>query len=72
MYFRDHNPPHFHARYGEHLAEIDLNGALISGWLPPRIAGFVTEWMLLHRNELMENWNLVSRMQNPHKISPLE
>ena len=22
MYYRDHNPPHFHANYGEHQAQI--------------------------------------------------
>jgi hypothetical protein len=44
MYFREHNPPHFHARYGEFVAEIDLQGKIIEGSLPPRIAGFVIEW----------------------------
>jgi hypothetical protein len=24
MYWNDHNPPHFHARYGEAMAEIDI------------------------------------------------
>lgn len=24
IYWKDHNPPHFHARYGEHVAEIDI------------------------------------------------
>jgi len=24
MYFQDHNPPHFHAEYGEHKAEYDI------------------------------------------------
>ena len=35
MYFREHNPPHFHARYGEYIAEIDLQGKIIDGNLPP-------------------------------------
>lgn len=24
MYWSDHNPPHFHAKYAEHRAEIDI------------------------------------------------
>ena len=24
MYWNDHNPPHFHARYGEWITEIDI------------------------------------------------
>jgi len=37
MYFGDDPPPHFHARYGEHVAEIAIDALeLIDGWLPPR------------------------------------
>lgn len=25
MYYKEHNPPHFHAHYGEHKAEIGIN-----------------------------------------------
>jgi len=31
MYWNDHNPPHFHAQYGEHEAIIGLNG-VVYGW----------------------------------------
>lgn len=35
MYFDDHPPPHFHARYGEHEAQILIaNGDVLHGWLP--------------------------------------
>jgi hypothetical protein len=37
MWFNDHEPPHFHARYGEHEAKISIeSGAVISGELPVR------------------------------------
>lgn len=37
MYFGDHNPPHFHAKYGEFKASIQIdNYALLSGYLPPK------------------------------------
>ena len=26
MYWRDHNPPHFHARYGEYEITVSLDG----------------------------------------------
>ena len=32
MYFADHSPPHFHARYGEFQAQIEIaSGAVLSG-----------------------------------------
>lgn len=36
MFWRDHLPPHFHAYYGGHEADIGLDGALLAGSLPRR------------------------------------
>lgn len=45
MYFNEHNPPHFHARYGDHRAEIAIETlSIIAGRLPPRVLGLVMEW----------------------------
>jgi hypothetical protein len=56
MFFGDHNPPHFHARYGEHSARIGLDGTFLDGELPRRATRMVLEWTSLHRNELAECW----------------
>ena len=38
MFYRDHNPPHFHAEYTEYEALIDIQKLeLWSGYLPPRV-----------------------------------
>jgi hypothetical protein len=56
MFYRDHNPPHFHAFYGEHQALIDIQkNEILSGSLPPRVLGIVVEWTALHQLELLEN-----------------
>jgi len=35
IYFREHPPPHFHALYGEYVAQIDIStGRVIEGGLP--------------------------------------
>ena len=40
VYYREHMPPHFHAIYAEHEAEVELDGlTLLSGSLPPRVRG---------------------------------
>lgn len=37
MYYNDHAPPHFHAKYGEFKGIIDINNSLmIEGDLPRR------------------------------------
>lgn len=50
MYLVDHPPPHFHARYGEHMATFDIETLLmLQGRLPARVRGMVVEWASLHR-----------------------
>ena len=57
MYYNDHNPPHFHAQYGQSRAVIGIaDGRIIAGSLPPTAMRLVTEWALAHRGQLEENW----------------
>jgi hypothetical protein len=72
MYFNDHPPPHFHARYGEFEATIDLaNLEVIEGKLPGRGLSLVQEWAMIHKEELLEDWRLCSEKALPAKIDPL-
>ena len=73
MYYNDHPPPHFHARYNEQKAIIDIETlSILEGKLSPRILGLVVEWAALHQTELMQNWQL-ARLQRPlEPIAPLE
>ena len=50
MYFRDHPPPHFHARYAGEEAIVDIEtGEVIAGSIPGRAERLVREWAQLHR-----------------------
>ena len=72
LYFDDHNPPHIHADYNEYGALISINDlSLLRGDMPPRALGFVIEWMQLHRDELLENWNMIQNTGKYFKIEPL-
>ena len=52
MFYNDHSPPHFHARYGEHRAIIEIESLrVLSGRLSPRTLGLVTEWAAMHQDE---------------------
>ena len=72
MYHGDHNPPHFHARYGEYKAALEIDDLrILEGRLPPRALGLVTEWASRHRDELMRDWELTMSGRPPEKIEPL-
>jgi hypothetical protein len=73
IFYDDHNPPHFHAEYGENAAQIDMqNLSVFAGWLPPRALGLVIEWAILHRQELLSDWHRAKTQQELQKIAPLE
>lgn len=72
MYWNDHNPPHFHATYGDFEILIRINDlSIYSGSLPSRAFGLVMEWASLHKNELLENWNLMTEDKPLKRIEPL-
>ena len=73
MFWNDHATPHFHALYGEFEAVLDIRTLeIMEGRLPRRALSLVLEWAVLHREELMEDWNLCESRQTPPKIAPLE
>lgn len=72
MYFGDHPPPHFHAKYGEHEAQFAIaTGEILNGGLPRRARALVEEWAELHRAELMDDWERAIRQEPLHRIEPL-
>jgi hypothetical protein len=73
MYYNDHVPPHFHAKYGEFEALIAIEtGEIVEGRLPPRALGLVQEWREYHKAELAEDWALARERKALNKIEPLE
>ncbi len=72
MYHHDHAPPHFHARYGEFVVAVQLDTWTIHGRFPPRARRLVLEWAELHRNELLEDWELARSERPLRPIPPLE
>jgi hypothetical protein len=59
MYHSDHAPPHFHARYGEHEAQIVIEtGEPLAGYLPIRALRLIREWTSLHEAELQADREL--------------
>ena len=73
MYYNDHAPPHFHARYGDLEIRVNIeNGEIMSGKFPRRAQNLVLEWLALHREELISDWCLAEERRLLKKIEPLE
>lgn len=72
MYYNEHHPPHFHARYGENRASFSIEELkIIEGDMPKRIISLILEWAFDHRAELMGNWELAKRKEKLKDIRPL-
>ena len=57
MYWRDHNPPHFHAYYQNFDALFEIEtGKVMEGRMPPGARRIVEAWALRHKAALPENW----------------
>ena len=73
MHFDDHTPPHFHAKYGEHEALLNINTlGIIAGSLPPKALGLVTEWATIYKDNLMVVWEKAKNLEPLEKIPPLK
>ena len=72
MYWADHPPPHFHARYGAHEALLRIDdGSVYAGSLPRRALRLVRAWHALHVDELHGAWSQAAEGRDPGTIEPL-
>ena len=72
MYWSEHNPPYFHAKYGEYKIIVHIHTGVVEGKFPKRALKHVLEWYELHKDELLEDWELCAKREMPKSIQPLE
>jgi len=72
MFYSEHGVPHFHAVYGEHEISVEVESGTIHGEFPARARRLVLEWANLHKQELIENWQLARQGQPVRRVAPLE
>ncbi|WP_150464765.1 DUF4160 domain-containing protein [Francisella sp. XLW-1] len=72
MYWDEHNPPHFHVRFGEYKCSVSIaNISVIVGELPKKQERLVLAWAEIHKKELLQNWELCQKDKQPMQIEPL-
>ena len=72
IFYRDHEPGHFHAFYGEFEVTVQIETGVVSGKFPRRALAHVLEWYGLHKQDLREDWGLAQNRKPLKKITPLE
>jgi len=75
IYFLDnrrHSRPHIHIRYQDEEAVVAIpDGEVLEGNLPQAKMKLLQAWMVIHRDELVADWQLAAQGQQPYKIEPL-
>jgi len=70
MFFKEHNPPHFHAKYEGQIAVFDIKTLkIIAGNLPPNAKKLIKKWAKLYQKELLHNWE---NSQKDGKFKPIK
>ena len=65
--------PVFHVQYQDQEAVFSIpDGRCIKGHIPLGKRHLLLAWMEIHRDELMANWELAARGDEPYKIEPLK
>ena len=73
MFYRDHQPPHFHAEHAGDEAEVGIDPIMIlEGSLSRLTRSKVFEWAAIHQAELRANWELARAGLPLHQIEPLD
>jgi hypothetical protein len=75
MYFFDdkqHKIPHIHAECAEYKSVFNiLDCTMLAGQLPPGKEQLVKAWIVIHREELLADWQIALNGEEPFRIDPL-
>ena len=71
MNFKDHAPPHFHVWYGDYKITVTIKDGIVEGTMPGRALKLVFEWLDLHREELLKEWEKAQKGETLSFIEPL-
>ena len=69
----EHNPPHIHALYQGKKTVFNIQtGEIMEGGFTRYKEKQVSDWMALHRGELLANWELAQGGGLPFSVKPLK
>ena len=72
MFWREHKPPHFHAKYGDDEITVEIETGKVNGNMPVRALKMIQEWRKLYKAELIKEWRIAEQKKALFPIKPLE
>jgi hypothetical protein len=73
MFYREHEPAHFHAEYQGQQGKFDLEGEMMAGNIYSKTAlRLIREWASSHQDDLEANWDRMKAGKPLERIEPLE
>ena len=72
MFWREHRPAHFHAKYGDNEIVVEIESGKVLGTMAKRALALVQEWRELHKEDLLREWGLAEQKKALFPIKPLE
>ena len=73
MFYKEHEPAHFHAEHQGQQGKFDFGGKMLVGDIQSRTAlRLIREWAVLHRAALEVNWGNMKEGKPLDRIPPLE
>jgi hypothetical protein len=72
MFWREHQPPHFHAKYGDEEIIVEIESGKVTGNVSQRALKMIEEWRINHKEDLMADWILAEQNKPLKRIEPLE
>jgi len=72
MHWREHAPPHFHAKYQDQEITVEIATGRIEGHMGTKAIGLIQEWREIHKAELLADWVSAESKQALRRIPPLE
>jgi hypothetical protein len=73
MFYREHEPAHFHAEYQGQQGKFGFDGETTVGNIQSKTAlRLIREWASLHRPELEANWENMKVGRPLERIEPLQ
>ncbi len=73
MFYKDHEPAHFHAEYQGQQGKFGFDGIQMVGNVQSGTAlRLIAEWAAAHRAELERNWEMMKAGRPLERIEPLE
>ena len=73
VYYREHQPAHFHAIYAGTEAQVAIDPlGVLRGRIASRAMGLVMEWASSHQEDLRRVWDQAQAGKPLDRIAPLE